>query len=318
MYHRIHETTSDPWSLCISPDRFAEHLEVLTSAASVVPLTDLSKALRAGKLPDRCIAVTFDDGYADNLLNARPLLERHGVPATVFVATGQLDSEREFWWDELERLMLRPGGLPDRLSLTINGSTDRWLLEQAAVYTDEDIRRDRDLQAWEGAVGSRLDLYRSLWELLQPLPQCEQHAVLDQLLKWAGQDSGARATHRTLSVDEARSLTRDDLVTLGAHTLTHPKLSEHSLQFQRNEIVQSKARLEQITGKPVTNFAYPYGNYTRASAKLTKAAGFDTACTTVAASVWRYTDPLLLPRLAVENWDGEEFNEKLTRYLRRS
>lgn len=315
MYHRIHESASDPWSLCVSPRHFSEHLEVLESFASYLRLSDLGRALCDGSLPHRGIAVTFDDGYADNLYIAKPLLERHAVPATVFVATGQLGSEREFWWDELERLLLQPGVLPEELCLTVNGADYRWQLGRAAVYTDEDFHRNSHRQAWEGDQGSRLCLYHSIWELLLPLPQQAQREVLDQLLDWAGQASAARSSHRPLSAEEICTLTRDDLIQVGAHTITHPFLSAHSAAFQREEICQSKARLEEITGTAVTCFAYPYGHYTKTSEVLSREAGFDCACTTGDATIWRFTDPFVMPRMAVGNWDGDEFSRQLINHL---
>ncbi|MEN8130473.1 MAG: polysaccharide deacetylase family protein, partial [Pseudomonadota bacterium] len=228
MYHRIHESAPDPWSLCVSPHYFAEHIEVLKSLVSILSLSSLCRALRDVNLPDGGVAITFDDGYADNLHTAAPILERHAVPATVFVATGQPGSKREFWWDELERLLLRLGVLPETLCLTINGADYRWQLGPAAVYSDEDLHRDSHRQAWEGDQGSRLHLYHSIWELLLPLPQQAQREALDQLLDWASQDSVVRSSHRSLSTEEICTLTRGNLIQVGAHTITHPFLSAHS------------------------------------------------------------------------------------------
>jgi peptidoglycan/xylan/chitin deacetylase (PgdA/CDA1 family) len=132
MYHRVAEVDLDPWGLCVTPQYFAEHLSVLQKYAHPISLQQLTQAHRKGKIPHRAVAITFDDGYADNLYNAKPLLERYNIPATVFVATGQIGSQREFWWDELERVLVQPGTLPEKLCLEINGSTHQWELGTAA------------------------------------------------------------------------------------------------------------------------------------------------------------------------------------------
>src|SRR5215510_103661 len=103
LYHRVTELSSDPQLLCVSRQHFAEHLEILRKYGFPIALkhVDQTRRGRPG------VILTFDDGYADNLNNAKPLLERYDVPATVFVTTGYVGSRREFWKDYLERIFLQ-------------------------------------------------------------------------------------------------------------------------------------------------------------------------------------------------------------------
>src|SRR3712207_5681827 len=80
MYHRVTEVNSDPWALCVSPCHFAEHLQVLQKHGCLLRLQELVQCLKDGNLPRLAVTVTFDDGYADNLYNAKPLLERYDTP----------------------------------------------------------------------------------------------------------------------------------------------------------------------------------------------------------------------------------------------
>jgi peptidoglycan/xylan/chitin deacetylase (PgdA/CDA1 family) len=138
MYHRIGDPGCDPWRLAVRPKRFAEHLDVLRRNAQPFGLRRLAKELGEGTLKPGTIAVTFDDGYANNLYEAKPLLERHEVPATVFVTSGMVGRNREFWWDELEAILLAPRKLPQALHLEIEGQTHEWSLVEAArnFFTD--------------------------------------------------------------------------------------------------------------------------------------------------------------------------------------
>src|SRR5215212_5224770 len=132
LYHRVAKLHSDLWSLAVTPEHFAEHLEVLRQYAHPIRLQHLPQALSDGNIPNRSVVVTFDDGYADNLHSAKPLLKRYDIPATFFLTTGYVGKEREFWWHELERLLLQPGTLPGRLRLKIDGNIYRWELGEAA------------------------------------------------------------------------------------------------------------------------------------------------------------------------------------------
>lgn len=85
MYHRIANPVNDYWQLCVSPENFEQQLQVIL------------------KYRER-VSITFDDGYIDNYTTAKPLLEKYKLPATFFIATGGIDSGKEFWWDELQQL----------------------------------------------------------------------------------------------------------------------------------------------------------------------------------------------------------------------
>jgi peptidoglycan/xylan/chitin deacetylase (PgdA/CDA1 family) len=104
LYHRVAELAHDPWGLAVAPARFAEQLQALATHFSPLPLGELAARMDSGDLPPRSVALTFDDGYRDNLATAEPLLAGYGVPATVFVVSWYVGAGREFWWDELEAL----------------------------------------------------------------------------------------------------------------------------------------------------------------------------------------------------------------------
>src|SRR5262245_41049481 len=103
-YHRVADVTRDEYEVCVTPKHFAEQMEVLRKVSQPIGLSELVQCLKASSVPPKAVAVTFDDGYADNLYEARPILERYLIPATVFVCTGY--AGKEFWWDELDRLVM--------------------------------------------------------------------------------------------------------------------------------------------------------------------------------------------------------------------
>jgi len=118
MYHRVARLQYDPWDLAVDPKRFDAQMAWLASERLVLPLHNFVDRLRAGELPNDSAAITFDDGYLDNLTNALPRLHRYGLSATLFFVGEAIGSSNGFWWDELARLIL---GSPAKLeaSLTV-------------------------------------------------------------------------------------------------------------------------------------------------------------------------------------------------------
>ncbi|MBV8453542.1 MAG: polysaccharide deacetylase family protein, partial [Deltaproteobacteria bacterium] len=298
MYHKIGELPLDPWGLAVSPSHFAEHLEILCKHGWPLHLAQAVRALQHKRLTDRTLVVTFDDGYANNFHNAAPLLERYDVPATVFVTTGYIGGAREFWWDALEGILLRPEVLPAELRLTAAGRIWHWSLAEAQHYGQDLRRSDREWSAAkQGAPSGRYDLYRMVHRVLQPLHEDERGNVLDHLRRWAGVAVDIRESHRCLLPSEVVAFGRMRLIEIGAHTATHPVLPMLSEASQREEIRQSKLQLERMLGCAVTSFAYPYGQYAAATAALVRQEGFSSACATQAGLLSQHSDLFRLPRV---------------------
>lgn len=312
LYHRVADVTSDFWSLCVSPRNFAEQMEVLQNLGIAVSLQQLNQTLEAGKRPQQQVVVTFDDGYADNLYNAKPILERYRIPATIFLTTGYMVQEREFWTDELDRLLLQPGKLPEVLSLKIQGTNYEWELGAASNYSEQDAQRYRHLNYLSLHIPSiRHSLYYSLYQLLYPLPARERWHLIEEIRIWAGVEIAVRSTHRTLTPEEISALAAGELIEIGAHTVFHPFLSTLSTDAQWLEITHSQAVLEDILGLPVVTFAYPHGNFTEETKAIVQEVGFRCACSTVPKSVGKHSDRFALPRVVVEDCNGEEFARRL-------
>ena len=143
--------------------------------------------------------------------------------------------------------------------------------------------------------------------------------MLGELHRWAGAEPASRLSHRTLSYEEVVALSKGGLIEVGAHTVTHQALSALPAASQRDEILESKTRLEKILRRPVTSFAYPYGkqdHYTPETVNIVREAGFTCACSNFAGLVEQSTDPFQLPRIPVVDWSGEEFANMLSSWFR--
>lgn len=316
MYHRIAAEDMDPWALRVTPQQFAEHLQVLKQYTTPMSLRQLAKTHREGTIPERACVITFDDGYGNNLYNAKPLLEQQNFPATVFVTTAYVGQNREFWWDELEQILLKPGQLPPQLQLVIDGKPRQWNLEQAADYSEADYQRDRTLHISAAQPGSRLAFYHSVWETLQPLATEKRQSQMAKIQQWAQVKPVARSSHRPMTVEEIQALAAGGLIDIGAHTANHPLLSQQSVSEQTDEISRSKADLERMLDQSVTSFAYPFGVYNQETLGIVRAASFGCACSTVEETVWHRNDPFALPRFEVRGWSGELFERRLQQWLR--
>jgi peptidoglycan/xylan/chitin deacetylase (PgdA/CDA1 family) len=317
LYHRVTNLETDPQLLCVSPTRFAEHLQILRGRYHPIPLTQLAHSLQSHRVPRNAVVVTFDDGYADNLLEAKPLLERHEIPATFFITSGHVNQRGEFWWDELERLIQSTERLPSELELVVDDVNVAFEFRETENFPPEGRPK---MAGWHvekpDNPTERHKLYRRLCQVIKPMAPAARERALQYLRAWAGDAGVGRPSHRALTRGELKELAAAPLVEIGAHTVNHPALSALDFQSQAAEIVQSKAQLEAHLGRPVSSFSYPFGggqDYTAETVSLVRAAGFACACSNVPGLVRQPARLFELPRCLVRDWDGEAFERNLKR-----
>jgi peptidoglycan/xylan/chitin deacetylase (PgdA/CDA1 family) len=258
-YHAIcgpdgHEY-ADP-SICVTPAAFEAQVAYLASHYRIVSLPEAVRTWRSGRpLPLNAIAITFDDGYADNLPAAR-VLQRFGATGTFYITAGCLSGEAPFWPAELRQLVTRIAAPGIRL---VSSGANLWIPCATAI--------------------ERRQAIRTLSRLFKSNPILVRERLRDELRQQAGSPVLASPM---LTWDEVRQMHALGM-TIGAHTVTHPNLPSAGLADARREIEESRARLEREVGARVTMFSYPNGGaeryMTKEIARIVEGAGFEAATT---------------------------------------
>ncbi|HEY8708836.1 MAG TPA: polysaccharide deacetylase family protein [Burkholderiaceae bacterium] len=246
---------------------------------NVIALDTAARQLAQGTLPERPLAITFDDGYTDNHDVALPILRRYALPATFFVATGFLDGGR-MWNDTvIEAVRCTP-----HETLDLRGVECGHL----------GIRRVRGIDEKRNAIAAIIDG-------IKYLPQPQRDAIVGCIAARCG----ATLPDNLMMRSEQVAALRRAGMQIGAHTVTHPILATLSPGAARDEIVNGKRRLEAIIDEPVSLFAYPNGrpdrDYTAQTVALVREAGFDAAVTTAWGAAGAGVDPFQIPRFTP--WD---------------
>ena len=313
-YHRIAGRQLDPWGLRVSADRFAEQLGRLRELGNPTSLPEFVASPRSCEVqPMPSVVVTFDDGYVDNLAHALPILKAFDIPATLFICSGYI-GRPYFWWEAVEHIFLRPNSLPRRLTLNLLSGARTLDLDAAAEYSVQQNDLDRRSCRWRGEPGSRVRVFHDVYDALWSENNEARLAIVDEIVRWAG--LGERfADSRPMTADEVRIVGDESLITIGAHSVNHIPLDSKPAALQESEILGSRRQLETILDRPVQHFAYPHGKYCSETVRTLDTLGFRSACTTEEKPVTSATNPLLLPRLAVGNWTGDEFADRLRKVL---
>lgn len=261
--HHVRPTTSGGFRpnglLEITPGFLDRALTLIRAEGYDIVSLDEALVRLADPKPGRFfVALTFDDGYRDNLDHAWPVLAKHQAPWTLYVVRGFAERTARLWWLELEEAIR---ALP-RISLELpDGRFD------APSGTDVEKQKAFDRLYWHLRKG----------------PEAILLSAISDLGRQAGIDPAGLVERECLPTETLRSLAGAPGVTIGAHTLSHPMLAKHPEAVARREIAESKTWLEEALGAPVRHFAYPVGDSGSAGPRefvLAKEAGFASAVTT--------------------------------------
>jgi len=278
MYHRVLEAPDPILHDEMEAATFEKHMALLGSEFNVLPLGEACTRLVLGRLPPRAACITFDDGYADNERLALPILKRHGLCATFFVSTGFSDGGVMFNDAIIESVRRAQAGTYDLSSLGLG---------KYALGDDPSRRRAID------AMLPRIK-YR---------PIEERESFVERLAREMGASPPRDLMMRPAQVKRLH----DEGMEIGGHTVNHPILAVLDAERARAEIVGGKRRLEEITGVPVTLFAYPNGkpgrDYGPREVALVREAGFSAAVSTIRGVAHRGSDLFQLPRFGP--WDRD-------------
>ena len=316
MYHRIAEPPTDPWGLAVSPAHFEQQLQVLCRNYKVIGTDELIEQHARRTLSGRTVCITFDDGYRDNYLSAKPLLEKYGCRASFFLPTHFIGLNQPFWWDELERIFLRTDRLPEIFDLTLHGQPFHVEIGEEALLTPELRQKHQTWSAYNEPPTRRCELYYTIWKLIRPLPLPDADALTGRIRDWAGAEQPVKETELPVTVEQMQGLEAQPLFTIGLHTATHPDLASHPRNIQQQELSDSIRYFQNSIGRPVRTLAYPYGRYNDDTLSLAQELYLSAAFTTFDEPVTKKSDRYQMGRFQVQNWNGQEFDLHLRRWSR--
>jgi len=291
IFHRVLPEPDPLFPDEINVQRFDQLCGWLASWFNVIALDDAVAHLKSGTLPTRAACITFDDGYADNHAVALPVLQRHGLPATFFIATGFLDGGR--MWNDSIIESIRACTLP------------------ALNLVELGLGR-HDL----GSVGARRLAISSLIDQIKYQSIEERVHITDHI----GRKAEVQLPHDLMMTSSEVLAMRKAGMQIGAHTISHPILARLTDAQAREQIEGSKRFLEDLLGERVGLFAYPNGkpgeDYTTGTVNVVRSIGFDAAMSTQWGSS-RTGDDLFQVRRFTP-WDKSRwmFGARLARNLR--
>ncbi len=289
-YHRISERGRKPEvPLALPADEFDAQLAFLASRYQVVAAGQIAQVAAEGHaLPPDAVAITFDDGYEDNYSQAIPLLQRHGLRATFFIAAGWIGTENVLWWDRLHDYIRQAAELGAR-PLDYQG------LPQPLVAALDAA----DLRTPAGAARLEHALVAALGSL--PSPPEETDNLVERIAAALGADVADPEPYRPMSWDQVRELHQAGME-IGSHTMSHARLAHVPAERVFADLEQSKQTIERELSAPVSLLAYPAGSYNQDVVDLVVEAGYQAAFTTESGPVAPGDDPFRLRRIGV--WAG--------------
>jgi peptidoglycan/xylan/chitin deacetylase (PgdA/CDA1 family) len=254
-WHNVRPTWCFPAAPGAGEKGIERQFRMLRRLANVVPLEPALRDLTEGRpLPPRAVAITFDDGYRDNLELAGPILRRLGLPATCFLVPGILDRAVTPWWERL-----------------------------AWIFTHGTARR----LEWDGAVHelpdhqARFAAFKPIAQSLKRRDRAGREAGIDELAARLEPPGRYDTDAQFLDWDGARRL--QDYMTIGSHTMYHNIMANETPQAQHADLAEARRRLQDGLGSEIPVLAYPNGtsaDYDEHTRQAAESAGYTHSVTT--------------------------------------
>ena len=281
IYHRVLEQPDYMRPDEIDKGIFSWQMQLLANYFNVLPLNEAIEHMQADRLPPRAVCITFDDGYADNLINAAPIIKQFNLTATFFIASGFLDGGR-MWNDTvIEAVRNMPSATLDLTEIDL-GHFDIADNTKKCLAAKQIIGQIKHL-----SIEKRQECTDYIAAKTQNLPN-NLMLTSEQLKTLA--ETGAE---------------------IGGHTVNHPILAKLNDVVATQEIQQNKIFLEKLLNKPIRFFAYPNGkpttDYQQHQIKIVQQAGFEAAVSTVWGVADRNSDIWQLPRFTPWDKSPEKF-----------
>jgi len=280
MYHSVTEDATrnwGPWRYAVTPTEFEEHISIIAEQYNVVTMDDVSDHISDSSylLPENAAVVTFDDGYRDTLTQAVPVLERYGVPATIYVTTDLIgDPYGPFEFRLAEALRSRSGQ-----SISIS---------------------DLDLELPDSIPTNPKRAYR----LLRKSGKWESPEQRAEILGIIEDEELAGAP--MLDVEEIQSLSEHKLITVGAHAHYHVPLTTLSEDELLKNIMRCVTTLQNISREPIEHFSYPYGAYDSNVKRAVQHSGMVTSVTTSPEVI--FSDDIAQRNMVIPRIDGGRYS----------
>ncbi len=226
--------------ICIDPLEFEGKIKAINSKYRIISFRDFLD----GRAPRNAAILTFDDGYKDFYINAYPILKKHGIPASVFLVVDFIGTDRMFWWDKLTNIIFSA---------------------KSGSFDSCDINDEKEKE-------------ELLLRTLKKMKSFEDAQKTDYLNMMEEELSGEGGIGDNLNWDDVREM-RGNGISFESHSMSHLALTQVSLQKAKEEILNSKTRIEQETKKKVSVFCYPHGAYNEMLKDIVKGSGYDCAVT---------------------------------------
>jgi peptidoglycan/xylan/chitin deacetylase (PgdA/CDA1 family) len=243
--------------LAITPEKLEEFILLFKNKGyQFISLEDIATCAENGrKLPKKFICFTLDDGYRDNLVYGLPIFKKHQVPFTLYITNCFPNGTAILWWYLFENHAKSFNKLS--LSSSLDQKEFSWVNEADAF-----------------------NQFTKVSEAIKSIPANELRAVLSKSFGLPESEFEKHCKSVALSWEEIIQLSKEPLVTIGAHTMNHVSVKQQATKLVEEEMHASKLEIEGYIGKKVNHFAYPFGgtfDVTTRDIEIAKSIGFKTA-----------------------------------------